>query len=134
MREDYSKYLYDGLKSYFPHIERKVVECKQFGAFDLIVKLNDGTAYQYSELNNSIRRVPSNGDDMSENDCRREFGYRLAQRLRLKGMTYDDLSKKTGISVNSIYSYINGKKTPSFYKVDKIARALDCPIDYFRYE
>lgn len=134
MSSKYSEYTYDNFKAYFPFIERDVVECKSFGPFDLLVKLKDGTAYSYSDLEHSIRKIPTDANEMTEQECRREFGYRLAQRLRLKGMTYEDLSKRTGISVNTIYNYISGKVSPTFYKVDRIARALDCSIDYFRFE
>lgn len=134
MSSKYSEYTYDNFKAYFPFIERDVVECKSFGPFDLLVKLNDGTAYSYSDLEHSIRKIPADANEMTEQECRREFGYRLAQRLRLKGMTYEDLSKRTGISVNTIYSYVSGKMSPTFYKVDRIARALDCSIDYFRFD
>ena len=134
MSDKINKYVHDNFKAYFPFIERDVVECKQFGPFDLLVKLNDGTAYSYSDLERSIRKIPVNGNEMTEKECRKEFGYRLAQRLRLKGMTYNDLSEKTGISVNTICKYISGSMSPTFYKVDRIARALDCTTDYFMFD
>ena len=38
----------------------------------------------------------------------------------------------TGLTQPNISQYMNGTKTPSFFTVDKIARALNCSTDDFR--
>jgi transcriptional regulator with XRE-family HTH domain len=53
--------------------------------------------------------------------------------MALEGISQCELSERTGITQPSISDYMNGKKLPSFYTVDKIAKALGCSVDAFRY-
>ena len=48
-------------------------------------------------------------------------------------MTQTDLANATGIPQQQISKYIRGYRVPTFYNLDKIARALDCTIDELRY-
>jgi transcriptional regulator with XRE-family HTH domain len=70
---------------------------------------------------------------MTEDQCRTEFGKRLIRRMYDKRMSQKELSSETGISEQMLSRYINGKSTPSFYIVDKIAKVLNCSTDEFRY-
>ena len=70
---------------------------------------------------------------MSEQQCREEFSIRLKRLMYRQGVTQKELSEETGISEMTISNYMNGKRTPSFYNVDKISKALKCSIDIFRY-
>ena len=53
--------------------------------------------------------------------------------MYIKGITQSELSNCTDIPQYLISDYIRGKRTPSFYNVDKIAKALDCSVDELRY-
>jgi transcriptional regulator with XRE-family HTH domain len=70
---------------------------------------------------------------MTEDECRSEFGYRLVHIMIRKGISQVDLAERIGVSNVMINRYINGSNTPSFYVVDKIAKALNCSMDDFRY-
>jgi transcriptional regulator with XRE-family HTH domain len=70
---------------------------------------------------------------MTEETYRKEFGIRLRRLLRMKGMTQSDLADAIGITNAGLSGYINGKHTPSFYMVNKIARVLKCSVDELRY-
>jgi transcriptional regulator with XRE-family HTH domain len=50
-----------------------------------------------------------------------------------KGVTQSDLSFATGIAQPTLSGYINGKHEPGLYAIDKIAKALGCSVDEFRY-
>ena len=71
--------------------------------------------------------------NMSEEECKNEFGTRLKRLIYYKGFTQEDLSNATGISKTMINGYITGKINPSFYKVDKICKALGCSMDRLRF-
>ena len=99
----------------------------------LLIHLDDGTAILYDDYYQRIRDVPKEPNSMSEAEYRKEFGYRLIRLMDIRNITQDELAKRTGIQRCQINKYINGKTTPSFYNVDKIAKALKCSVDDLRY-
>lgn len=121
------------LQFYYPHI---VEDAEQFfwdSPYEILIRLKNGNMVAYDDLEHTIRRLPKDSRKITEEESRNELGYRLYRMMRVKGVTQKELSEKTGISQSSISHYITGKKTPSFYNIDKIAKALDCPIDEFTY-
>ena len=100
------------------------------GSFEIIMRMKNGDLMSYYEPDGSLRKLPNN--DISENECRREFGIRLTRMMWSRGITQITLSAITGIPQRSISKYMNGKMTPSFYNVERIARALDCSVDELR--
>ena len=128
-----NKYIFDDLKSHFPFIVRDAVEYIERKYDEIIIKLNNGDVVSFDTLYRTIRTMPKNSKSLSEDQCRFEFGVRLKRILMKSGMTQTDLAMTTGITQSNISSYITGKITPSFYNVDKIAKALNCSMDDFRY-
>lgn len=125
--------LYENFKRCFPSEAREVEEWRPAGMFELFIKLRDGRKYLYDENENAIRRLPNDPNSLSEDECRNEFGRRLYRIMWLKGVTQLELSQMTGISQSIISGYMTGKHTPSFYNVDKIAKALNLSMDELRY-
>ena len=101
--------------------------------YELIVHLTDGTSVIYDGITGDCRPLPSNARLMSERECTAEFGARLRRIMRRKSCTQSELSARTGISQAMISYYITGKRTPSFYNADRIAKALGCSTDDLRY-
>lgn len=102
-------------------------------ANELIVTFRDGSKVLYNDVENTVRYLPADSSNMSEKQFKKEFGYRVKRIMIEKGVTQDELSEKTGIAQETLSRYICGKIVPSFYKIDKIAKALDCSVDEFRY-
>ena len=100
--------------------------------FELIAKLKDGRVFSYYGSEHSIRRLPSDAYSLTEEECKKEFGIRLNRLMFVKNITQKMLSEKTGIAQGNISNYITGRTSPSFYVVDRIAKALDCSIEEFR--
>lgn len=123
----------DNLKCYFPFIAKDVQEYKETGPFEITVRLTDGTVYCYDDMEHTIRKLPLDSNAMTERECRKEFGIRLRKVMQWKGITQKELSDKTGITQAAISRYVKGHVSPSFYTVDKIAKALDCTIEDLRY-
>lgn len=125
--------LFEAFALYFPGLATRAVEHKEVSPFELVVKLNDESAYLYSDMENSIRRLPSDSNNMTEKECRKEFGWRLGKILYRYGISQSELSERTGITQAMISRYINGTATPSLYNADKIAKAVGCSLDDLRY-
>ena len=121
------------LKDYFPSIARDAVEYEECGPWELRVIVSSGASYSYDDMHKTIRRLPRDRNNMTEDEFRNEFGIRLRKYIERKHISQAELSDRTGISEVCISKYINGTRTPSFYMADKIARALDCSTEEFRY-
>ena len=48
-----------------------------------------------------------------------------------KGITIQELSERTGISISSLSMYENGKRVPSIKNIKLIANGLDVDVDEF---
>lgn len=100
---------------------------------ELIVKRKDGTSVLFDEATTETRTLPLDSSAMTDEEAVREFKFRLRRIMQRKGITQTELSSETGIPQYLISNYINGKTSPSFRNVDKIARALGCSTDDLRY-
>ena len=118
---------------YYPDLAEEVVDFRIFYYTKTLVKLSNGEVYIYDEELTTIKRMPDDPDDLTEFECRDIFSCALSHIMRVRGVTQFVLSRATGISQQAISSYIRGTRTPTFYVVDKIAKALDCSTDDFRY-
>lgn len=123
----------ENFKRYFPTIAADVVDVIHHTDTFVEVEVQNGIRLIYDDIDNTIRTLPIDSSGMSEDECRREFGIRLRRLMYIKGITELELSSRTSIPQSMISGYITGKNSPSFYKVDKIAKALGCSVDEFRY-
>lgn len=126
--------IYDNLQMYFPFVINEADRIVENGNWELIAYLKDGTVFSYNDYLKTLRKLPNDSKNMTETECRNEFGIRLKRFMERKGITQLELSNMTGISAPMICKYITGKASPSFYNVDKIAKALNCSIEEFRYK
>lgn len=118
---------------YFPSIARHAIETRPGKYFTLFVRLDNGDAYIYEDVDHYIRRLPSNSDEMTEDEFKKEFSRRLKHIMYMKGVTQEVLAERAGLSQPTISQYLSGKRLPNFCVIDKIARALKCPVDDLRY-
>lgn len=125
--------LFNNFKLCFPSIANKAVALYENSYGELIVKLENGETIIYDDVTRSYRRLPYDSTELTEDECRREFGIRLDKMLRRKNITQIELSEMTGINRSILNGYITGKHSPSFYNVDRIAKALGCSVDDFRF-
>ena len=125
--------LFENFKRYYPATASKCEECREEAPGELFARLSDGVCVIYDDLYQTVRRLPSDSNSMTEDECRSEFGKRLNRIMIRKGMTQKELAEETGLQQSQISNYMTGKVTPSFYNADKIAKALGCSTDVFRY-
>ena len=120
-------------KMYFSGLAKLMTAVRSRGYGEYVVYLNDNTSVIYDDFDHTIRRTPVNSRRMTEEECKREFSNRLRLIMYRKGITQLQLSKMTGIHQTMLSNYMSGKNMPSFYRVDLIAKALDCTMDDLRY-
>ena len=121
--------LIENFKLNFPLIAEQACKYHDTVYNELVIELISGDTVLYDDIERSIRRIPSSTDELTEDMCRREFGFRLTKIMRHKNISQLELSELTGINNVMLSRYINGVNIPSLYKVVKIARTLGCPID-----
>lgn len=124
---------YRMIENHFPRLAEHVIDCYYNSPWEIIVELDNGSKQACYPHHHMLRFLPDNCDAITEAECRREFGIRLRYIMMSYGITQTELSEMTGITQSKISQYINSKALPSFYNTDKIAKAIGCPVDYFRY-
>lgn len=125
--------LVENLKLYHRTVYDSSLRIRMTNVDELTVETESGRTYLYYDRDNTIRLLPKDSDNLSEDECRCEFGWRLREMMWRKNITQETLCGKTGISRATISSYSTGRSTPSFYNADKIAKALNCSLDDLRY-
>lgn len=128
-----ANYIFENMQSYYPFLSERMASYKKVGPYELIVKTNDGETILYDDVNHSIRRLPRDSNNMTEQEVSVEFRQRLRRLMTQQGVSQLELSELTGIPRSTISNYLTGKFLPGFYNMDKIAKALKCSIDEFRY-
>lgn len=118
---------------YYSYLADKVDHYEDAGNGQLLVYLRDGTRVLYDTFEDTCRNLPKDSQSMTESECNAEFAARLRTIMKRRGCTQRELSARTGFSQSAISKYVSGKTMPSFYSVDKIAKALGCSVDELRY-
>lgn len=126
-------YTYRNLNIRYPNVVKEAIDIREDRYGDLLITMPDNSILLYNDVGQRLRRMPSDINNVSEEECLSEFGIRLLDIMRRDGVSQLELSERTGIPCPMLSNYMNGKTCPSFYKVDKIARALGCSVDDFRY-
>lgn len=125
--------LIEDFKLHFPLIAENAVRYEVNRKFnELTVIFANGRRMLFDGFECSFRNLPDI-NDLSDRDIKNEFSKRLRRIMYIKHVTQEELSELTDIKQPQISLYINGKATPNFYTADKIARALGCSMDDFRY-
>ena len=124
---------HESAKLYFPETIKKAIDNKEVSHYDIMFHLNDGDTVLYNSSDTTIRTLPQNDRELTEEECKKEFGIRLLNIMRRNCVTQSELSERTGISQPRLSNYISGKVAPTLYSLDKIAKALHCSVDEFRY-
>lgn len=124
--------IFEHMAEQFPFLARDAVEYYMDGPSELVVRLNDGRSFAYDDMYKTFRRLPTDYN-LTEIECKIEFGNRLRRVMACKGVNETTLAERTGIQRTLLSNYISGRTNPSFYAVDRIAKALGCSVDEFRY-
>lgn len=58
------------------------------------------------------------------------FPDRLSELMKLKKVTQQELSKKTGLSERVVRYYLSGKRSPTLESLESLADFFDVTLDY----
>lgn len=118
---------------YFPDLMGKVIHAREYVQFMLLLETNTKYDYFYNITNNVLIPIPKDDKNLDKDSFRRIFGVLLRRALECSGLTQEELSEKTGIPQPNISDYLYGKHFPSFYQIDKMAKAMNCSVEDLRY-
>lgn len=118
---------------YFPDLLGEVVHAREYIQFMLLLETNTKYDYFYNITNNVLIPIPKDDKNLDKDSFRRIFGVLLRRALECSGLTQEELSEKTGIPQPNISDYLYGKHFPSFYQIDKMAKAMNCSVEDLRY-
>ena len=122
------EYAQRALSMHHPSIYEMSLECKMVCAFEMVVRLSDGSVVVFNTTDKTIRNMAAKYDSMTEDEYRTELGHRIRSRMMIKGITQSELSERTNIKQSQLSRYITGNVLPSFYTVARIARGLGCSV------
>lgn len=118
---------------YFPDLLGKVMHAREYVQLMLLLETNSKYDYFYDLSNNVLIPIPKSDQDLDKESFRRIFGVLLRRALERSGLTQEELSEKTGIPQPNVSDYLYGKHFPSFYQIDKMAKAMNCSVEDLRY-
>lgn len=124
--------MFNEFASLYPNEAEKVIDWYPSGRFLITVRLSDGSRLKYNMFEKSIRYYVRADEDereyMNEDEWRKEFGTRLRDLLKLKGITNAALARIINTHPNMITKYIRGESLPNTYMMALIARTLNCSV------
>lgn len=118
---------------YFPDLLGEIVHAREYVYLMLLLETNSKYDYFYNLTNNVLIPIPKDDKNLDKESFRQIFGVLLRRALECSGLTQEELSEKTGIPQPNISDYLYGKHFPSFYQIDKMAKAMNCSVDDLRY-
>ena len=118
---------------YFPYLQEEVISAREYIPMMLLLETNSRFNYFYDLTKNVLIPIPKDDRDLDKDSFRRIFGVLMRRCLEHSGLTQEELSEKTGISQARISEYLYGKHFPSFYQIDKLAKAMNCSVEDLRY-
>ena len=121
-----TNHLLNRFKMNFSLFADEIESVELYGDHELIITTEVGTKILYDDFDQTIDFI----NDCNNNvDWRRRFGRKLRNKMIQSGMTQEELSKRAGVSVTSLSSYMNGRALPSIYIAYRLAEELGCSLD-----
>ena len=113
-----------------------VLSVEPYDKFQILVTKKNGNRYIYDMMAHGDKLLKDEEPvffKMDEKTYMSEFAFIVDTKITAKGITLEDLSERTGISIPTIYRYMRGASIPNLYKAKKLAEVLGCDInDFFR--
>lgn len=121
-----NKYMLQNYIDYFHPNFDEIEDIREINKCELLIIKTDGTRYIFNDVMSSIRRLPADPDDMTDEQVAFEFMQRFRSMRILRAYNISDLHELTGISMSTLSRYDNGETTPTVINLRKLAKALKC--------
>ena len=116
-----------------PQLAEEMIGYREITSMDLLVTLEDGSKVLFDDFTKTYRLLPDESVRDTKEAYKKEYSYKLRSRMDRRCVSQAQLSEATGISQSTISKYVRGYEVPSLFNANKIAKALGCSVDDFRY-
>ena len=129
-------YLWQYVMSINPFIKEEEVESiEELNDWDLLITFSNGKKVMFDTYTGCHRNVfYDNIDEITEEQEKREFAYRLRSLMGRRGYTQEQLADELNMSRAMVNRYIRGHSLPTVIVLRKIAKVLDYSMDDFFYK
>lgn len=128
MTKDKYDRMINQFSTYYRDLYNQTVDWWPSGRSCVTVKLEDGMLFEYSVLDNTIRRVRPDDYAKDAETIRREVGHNLQKAIHSRGLSQSEIAQKVGITEAMLSRYIHGTSMPGLDKVYSLASVLGCRI------
>lgn len=112
--------------------EKDVISIEELNDWDLLITFKSGRKVLYDIYTGYYKNVYyENINELTEEQERKEFAYRLRSLMGRKWITQEQLAETVGLTQVMISKYVRGEAIPSAIVLRKISKALDCSMDDF---
>lgn len=130
MSEDY---LWQYVMQINPFIKKDDVKSiEEMNDWDIVITFNDGRKILYDKCTGYYKNISySDINELTEEQEKREFAYKLRSLMRRNYITQDELAAEINITQAMVSRYVRGETIPTAITLRKIAKALNCSMDDF---
>lgn len=96
---------------------------------DILITYNNGERELFDTLEGTRRYILYETDALTEEQHRKEFPRILRKRMRMRGMTQNDLAEKLNISQSMVSWYLTGRALPGYVILKNMAEVLNCSVE-----
>ena len=112
--------------------EEDIEEVRYLNDWDLLIVFKNGKKILYDTYNNFHRNITySNVNELTDEQEKKEFAYRLRSIMGRKWITQEELAKKLGTSQAMVSRYVSGKAIPGGIMLRNMSKILNCSMDDF---
>lgn len=135
--------IFKQFKNTYPNLGRTSVYHHQEGVGSIRLYFEDGSMMIYDYSKNRIVRVIEPEPDYldedyecvivdrrTEDEYKEDVGRNIRWEMRRSKITQKELSLLTSIPIRTLNRYVKGEQIPSMYIANRIARALNCPVEH----
>lgn len=114
--------------------EEEVESIEELTPWDILITYCDGSKKTFDITTDCYQDVfYGDVDEITEEQERRYFSYRLRSMMSRNGYTQEQLANELNMTQSMVSRYIKGHAIPSVMIVRKIAKIFKCSMDDFFY-
>lgn len=134
MRINSAKFNMDYFLNHHPTISENEIESYMYiSPYDIFIKFMNGSKFIYDQSNNYLRPIYFKDNNLTEEEFKREFSYRLTTYMERHYISQKDMAERIGVSYVMMNRYCKGLVIPNLYKVQLMAQILRYPLESFFY-
>ena len=127
MQNKYDRML-DQFRTYYPDLYDQAVDWWPSGRMHISIKTDDRLIFEYSSLDNTIRRVKVSDYSNDPDALKKGLGRNLQKVMLTRTMSQSQLAEKIGVTQAMLSRYIHGTSMPGLDKLYNIASVLGCRV------